>query len=1038
MIALLIRWSIENRILVLLLAAALALVGLQAMWRVPVDAIPDLTDVQVTIRVGMPGQSPQVIEDQVTYPLSTAMLAVPGAVAVRGYSFPGDSYVYVIFEDGTDLYWARSRVLEYLNQVALPVGAEATLGPDATGVGWVYQYALVDRSGRSDISQLRSLQDWFLKFELESVPGVAEVASVGGMVKQYQVVVDPDRLRGYYVTLERVRQAIKDANREMDGSVIELAGAEYMVRLRGYLKSIEDIALISVPTLRSRVALTEVPLGDLAREIRIGPAARRGVADLNGEGEVVGGIVVMRAGANARETIDRVKQKLASIKASLPAGVELVETYDRSALVARASSTLGKRLIEELLVVIAVCALFLLHWRSSLVIVVTLPIGILVAFLVIHLQGINANIMSLGGIAIAIGTMVDAAIVMIENVHKHLERLGAQAAGRVQAITDALVEVGPALFFSLLIITLSFLPIFALEGQEGRLFAPLAYTKTYAMAAAAGLSITLLPALAVMLIHGPIRPEFANPVNRWLVARYQPLIGWALAYPWRLLGGAALLVLSMAWPLLRMGTEFMPELDEGDFLYMPSAPPGISIDSARKLLQEVDRLIKTVPEVKSVFGKIGRADSATDPAPLAMIESTIRLKPESEWRSGMSMARIRDELDATVQIPGLNNAWLMPIRARIDMQSTGINTPLGLKIAGADHQVLQRLGSEVERILHDLPGTQTVFADRTFGGRYVDVDIDRAAAAHYGLSITEIASAAAIAIGGVDVTRTIEGRERYAVNLRYPQEFRDSVDKLRLLPLVATDDVQLQLGDVAEIRVVDGPDMIKTENARLNGWVYITTNERDMAGYVVRAQRALEAGLVLPPGYTLSWAGHYPMLQRVAARMQLIVPLTLVGLLLLLFLGLGRISEALMVMVAVPLSLVGCFWLLYLLGYQLSVAVAVGVIALAGVATEFGVVMLIYLRESVLRNAPSDRTGLVAAVVEGAVLRVRPKAMTAAVVVAGLAPIMLGSGAGSDVMRHIAAPMVGGMITAPVVSMMVIPVLFYLWNLRRLGGPPTP
>ncbi len=1035
MIALLIRWSIDNRVLVLLLAAALALVGMQAMWRVPVDAIPDLTDVQVTIRVGMPGQSPQVIEDQVTYPLSTAMLAVPGAVAVRGYSFPGDSYVYVIFADSTDLYWARSRVLEYLNQVELPAGAEATLGPDATGVGWVYQYALVDRSGRNDISQLRSLQDWFLKFELESVPGVAEVASVGGMVKQYQVVIDPDRLRGYYVTLERVRQAIRDANRELDGSVIELAGAEYMVRLRGYLKSIEDIALISVPTQRSRVALTEVPLGDLVREIRIGPAARRGVADLNGEGEVVGGIVVMRAGANARDTIARVKQKLASVKAGLPPGVELVETYDRSALVARAGATLGQRLIEELLVVIAVCALFLLHWRSSLVIVVTLPIGILVAFLLIHLQGINANIMSLGGIAIAIGTMVDAAIVMIENVHKHLERLGAQTSRRVQAITDALVEVGPALFFSLLIITLSFLPIFALEGQEGRLFAPLAYTKTYAMAAAAGLSITLLPALAVMLIHGPIRPEFANPVNRWLVARYRPLIGWALRYPWRLLAGGAVLVLSMAWPLRYLGTEFMPELDEGDFLYMPSAPPAISIDSARKLLQEVDRLIKTVPEVQSVFGKIGRADSATDPAPLAMIESTIRLKPEVEWRSGMSMAKIRDELDAKVQIPGLNNAWLMPIRARIDMQSTGINTPLGLKIAGADHEVLQRLGAEVERILHGLPGTQTVFADRTFGGRYVDVDIDRAAAAHYGLSITEIASAAAIAIGGVDVTRTIEGRERYAVNLRYPQEFRDSVQKLRLLPLVATDDVQLQLGDVAEIRVVDGPDMIKTENARLNGWVYITTNDRDMAAYVARAQHALDAGLVLPPGYTLSWAGHYPMLQRVAARMQMIVPLTLVGLLLLLFLGLGRISEALMVMVAVPLALVGGFWLLYWLGYQLSVAVAVGVIALAGVATEFGVVMLIYLRESVQRNAPVDRTGLAAAVTEGAVLRVRPKAMTAAVVVAGLAPIMLGSGAGSDVMRHIAAPMVGGMITAPVVSMLVIPVLFYLWNLRRLGLP---
>jgi len=1035
-----IRWSLGNRLLVLLLAAILALAGLFSMQTVPLDAIPDLTDVQVTIRVSLPGQAPQVIEDQVTYPLSTAMLAVPGAVAVRGYSFFGDSYVYVIFADGTDLYWARSRVLEYLNTAAkeLPSGAVPSIGPDATGVGWVYQYALVDRSGQHDLAQLRTLQDWFLKFELEAVPGVAEVASVGGMVKQYQIVMDPDRLRGYYVTLDRVERAIQDANQESGGGALELAEAEYMVRLRGYIKSLEDIGLISVDVQRSRVSLTSVPLFDLAQEIRIGPAARRGIADLNGEGEVAGGIVVMRAGSNARDVIVAVRAKLDALKAGLPAGVELVETYDRSALIERAVDTLKTRLIEEFIVVIAVCALFLNHFRSSLVILLTLPVGILAAFLVIRLNGINANIMSLGGIAIAIGTMVDAAIVMIENVHKHLERLGDAVGGRLAAIEQALVEVGPALFFSLLIITLSFLPVFALEGQELRLFAPLAYTKTFAMAAAAGLSITLLPVLVSYLVHGKIRPEQANPINRWLIDAYLPVVRRALATPWLALALGGALVLSALWPWANMGREFMPDLDEGDLLYMPSAPPGISVGKARQLLQQVDRLIKTVPEVETVFGKVGRADSATDPAPMAMIESTIRLKPREQWRPGMDMDAIKRALDDVVRIPGLNNTWLMPIRARIDMQSTGINTPIGIKIAGADSSVIERVGQDIERILGSLKNTRTVFADRTSSGRYIDIDIDRRAAEHYGLSIAEIQNAAAIAIGGKDVARTIEGRERYPVNLRYPETFRDSLAKLRGLPLVATDDIQVQLGDVANVQIVDGPDMIKSEDARVNGWVYITAKDGDIGGYVSAAQTALNEQLKLPAGYSWTWAGHYQFMQRAQQRMAVIIPITLIGLFLLLYLGLRSVSEALMVMVAVPLSLVGGFWLLYALGYQMSVAVGVGLIALAGVAAEFGVVMLVYLRESQRRNNPTDRAGLLAAVIEGAVMRVRPKAMTAAVVVAGLLPIMLGAGSGSDVMRRIAAPMVGGMITAPIVSMLLIPVMYYLWHGRRFAANRAP
>lgn len=1038
MIEKLIRWSIGNRVLVLIVAAMLALGGLYAVRSTPVDAIPDLTDVQVIIRVSVPGQAPQVIEDQVTYPLSTAMLAVPAATAVRGFSSFGNSYVYVIFADGTDIYWARSRVLEYLNEAAgkLPKGAVATLGPDATGLGWVYQYALVDRTGQNDIAQLRSLQDWLLKFELTSVPGVAEVASVGGMVKQFQVVIDPERLRGYAISLDKVTDAIRASNSEAGGSVLELAEAEYMVRLRGYLAETRDIGLISVPSQEMRTGLSSVPLMDLSQDIRLGPAQRRAVADLDGQGEVVGGIIVMRAGANARETIDGVKKKLESLKPSLPPGVEIVETYDRSSLIDRSVDTLNKRLLEEFLIVVLVCALFLYHLRSSLIVLITLAVGIMTAFLLIRLQGVTANMMSLGGIALAIGTMVDAAIVMIENVHKHLERNGGDEGKRLAAIEAALVEVGPALFFSLCIITLSFIPIFALQGQEGRLFAPLAFTKTFAMAAAAGLSVTLLPVLAVYFIKGKIRGEAENPINRWLVKGYRPIIDRALAAPWKVIALSAVVVLSIAWPLSQLGREFMPDLDEGDLLYMPSAPPGISIGKARELLHQVDRMIKTVPEVEHVFGKIGPADTATDPAPMSMIESTIRLKPRDQWRPGMTMEKIKQELDERVQVPGLNNAWLMPIRARIDMQSTGINTAIGIKIAGADPAVIERVGRDVESVLRPIAGTRTVFSDRASTGRYIDIEIDREIAAHHNVTLQRIQEAAAIAVGGLDVVQTVEGRERYSVNVRYPEEFRNSLAKLRSLPLVLNQDVKVQLGDVADIRVVDGPSMIKSENGRISGWVYITSSDSDLGGYVDRAEQALRDSLVLPPGYTYQWVGQYQFLRQAQERMMLIAPLTIVGLFLLLYLGLRSTSEAIMVMMAVPFSLVGGFWLLYLLGYQLSVAVAVGFIALAGVAAEFGVVMLVYLRESVRRNAPGNRAELLSAVVEGAVLRVRPKAMTAAVVVAGLAPIMFGSGAGSDVMRRIAAPMVGGMITAPVVSMVLIPVMYYLWHRQRLEGSP--
>ena len=1034
MIAALIRWSVRNRVLVLLAAALLAAWGAWSLQRLPLDAIPDLSDVQVIIRTSYPGQAPQVVEDQITYPLSTALLSVPGAKTVRGYSFFGDSYVYVIFSDDTDLYWARSRVLEYLDQVAgqLPAGVQPRLGPDATGVGWVYAYALLDRSGRHDLGELRSLQDWFLKYELQTVPGVAEVATVGGMVKQYQVVVDPDRLRGYYLTLANVKRAMQESNAEIGGSALEIAEAEYMLRFKGYVGGVEDIGITSVPTVRRRLSISSVLLDDITSSIRVGPAMRRAVADLDGEGEVVGGIVVMRSGGNALAVIEAVKARLEQLRRSLPEGVELVETYDRSALIGRAVDNLGQRLVEEFLVVVLVCALFLLHLRSSLVILVSLPVGILTAFAVMRLQGINANIMSLGGIAIAIGAMVDATIVMIENVHKHLERAAQSGRGRLEAIGDAAAEVGTPLFFSLLIITLSFLPVFSLQAQEARLFEPLAWTKTWAMAAAAGLSVTLVPALVALLIRGRIRDEQSNPLNRGLIAAYRPLIGRALAHPGLTLLLSALLVASMLWPLGRLGSEFMPEMDEGDLLYMPTTLPGISIGKARELLQQTDRLIRTVPEVERVFGKVGRADTATDPAPLTMIETLVRLKPRDQWRPGMTLAGIRAELDRRVQVPGLNNAWLMPIRTRIDMQSTGINTPVGIKIAGPDLAGIQALGERIETVLRGLPGTRSVLSDRAVGARYIDVDIDRHAAGHYGLSIAEIEEAASIAIAGQDITWTVEGRERYPVNLRYPKTWRDSITKIKNLPLVVTEDTQIQLQDLAEVRVVDGPPLIKSGDGRLNGWVYITTDGRDIGSWVAAAQAALRDGVELPPGYTLHWVGQYQYLQRAAQRLAWIVPVTLFIIFILLYLNFRTLSEALMVMLSVPLALVGGVWLLWALGYHLSVAVAVGFIALAGVAAEFGVVMLVYLREATGRRRPATEAQLRSAVIEGAVQRVRPKAMTAAVIIAGLLPVMLGDGSGAEIMRRIAAPMVGGMVTAPLVSMLLLPALYYLWYRKRM------
>jgi len=1046
MIARLIRWSISNRFLVLLATVVLAAWGAWSVARTPLDALPDLSDVQVIIRTSYPGQAPQLVENQVTYPLTTTMLSVPGAKTVRGYSFFGDSYVYVLFDDGTDPYWARSRVLEYLNQVQsrLPSQARAALGPDATGVGWIYEYALTDRSGKMDLSQLRALQDWFLKYELKTVPNVAEVASIGGMVRQYQIVLDPQRMLAYGISHGKVIEAVRRANQESGGSVLEMGEAEYMVRASAYLQSLDDFRKIGLTADGAGVPVT---LGDVAR-VQVGPEMRRGVADLNGEGEVAGGVIIMRSGKNALDTIAAVKAKLEKLKAGLPPGVEIVPVYDRSHLIERAVDNLQHKLLEEFIVVALVCAVFLFHLRSALVAIVSLPLGVLAAFIIMSYQGVNANIMSLGGIAIAIGAMVDAAVVMIENAHKHIEAWRHAHPDRMLAgdehwrvIGDAAAEVGPALFFSLLIIVLSFIPVFTLEAQEGRLFAPLAYTKTYAMAAAAGLAVTLIPVLMGYLVRGRIPDEQSNPLNRGLIAAYRPLLDIVLRHPKATLVIAALIAAASAWPLARLGGEFMPPLEEGDLLYMPSALPGIGIGKVTQLLQQTDRLIKTVPEVQSVFGKAGRAESATDPAPLEMFETTIQFKPREQWRAGMTPERLVAELDRTVKVPGLSNLWVPPIRNRIDMLATGIKSPVGVKVAGADLREIDRIAGEIERVVKQVPGVSSALAERLNGGRYIDVQIDRAAIARYGMSVAEVQSVIASAVGGDDIGETVEGLQRFPISVRYPREVRDSLAQLRALPVLTERGAQIRLGDVATIRIADGPPMLKSENARLSGWVYVDIQGRDLSSTVRAMQLAVAQQVTLPAGYSVSWSGQFEYLQRATERLKFVVPATLAIIFVLLYLTFKRFDEAVLIMATLPFALAGGVWLLWLLGHRLSVASGVGFIALAGVSAEFGVIMLLYLKNAwEARLAAAGSAGeadLLDAIREGAVLRVRPKAMTVAVIIAGLLPIMIGTGTGSEVMQRIAAPMVGGMLTAPLLSMFVVPAAYLLMRRRRLRGRPA-
>jgi Cu(I)/Ag(I) efflux system membrane protein CusA/SilA len=1037
MIKAIINWSIQNRFFVLLLTGVLIAGGVWSVRQTPVDAIPDLSDVQVIIKTSYPGQAPQVVEDQVTYPLTTAMLSVPGAVTVRGYSFFGDSYVYVIFDDDTDLYWARSRVLEYLNQVAgdLPPTANPKLGPDATGVGWVYLYALVDRTGQHDLSQLRSIQDWFLKYELQTVPGVSEVSAVGGMVKQYQIQVDPEKLRAFGIPLSHIQMAIRQSNQEVGASVVEMAEAEYMVLTDGYLTKVSDLENIPLGLNESG---TPVLLKDIA-EINIGPQMRRGIAELNGEGETVGGIIVMRFGENAATVIEGVKVRLEELKPSLPDGVEIIPVYDRSDLISRAVENLWEKLFEEFLVVALVCMIFLFHIRSSLVAIVSLPVGILAAFSIMHLQGINANIMSLGGIAIAIGAMVDGAIVMIENMHKQMERTPLTDENRWEIVSRSANEVGPALFFSLLIITMSFLPVFTLEAQEGRMFSPLAFTKTYAMAAAAILAITLVPVLMGYFIRGRVTPEHRNPLNRFFMWLYRPVIKIALGFPKLTLLGALLIAVIGFWPVSQIGSEFIPPLDEGDLMYMPTTYPGISIGKARELLQQTDKLIKTVPEVESVFGKIGRAETATDPAPLTMIETFIQLKPRDKWREGMDTDGLIQELNTLIRIPGLTNAFVMPIKTRIDMLATGIKTPVGIKVAGPELGVIQAIGQDLERILADVPGTASVYSERVAGGRYIKVDIHRDQAARYGLSIADIQQVIATAIGGMNITETVEGLERYPVRLRYPQAYRDSPETLALLPIVTPSGQRIALADVADVRIEDGPPGIKSENARLNGWTFVDIQDVDVGSYVVNARQVVEEQLTLPPGYSLNWSGQYEYMERAKAKLTYVVPLTLAIIVMLLYLNFRSFSEVLLIMGTLPLALIGGFWLMYLSGFNFSVAVGVGFIALAGVAVEIGVIMMMYLNQSwrmVLeksldQNIKPSKAQLKQSIFDGAVLRVRPVMMTTVATIVGLLPVYLGSGTGSEITSRIAAPMIGGMVSALVLILVVLPAVYFLWKSRE-------
>lgn len=1036
MIGHIIRWSISNRVLVLIAALLLTGAGWYAIKQTPVDAIPDLSDVQVIIKTQYPGQAPQVVQDQVTYPLTTAMLSVPGAHTVRGFSFFGDSYVYVLFDDHTDMYWARSRVLEYLSQVApqLPATARPQLGPDATGVGWVYAYALTDPTGKHNLAELRSIQDWFLKYELQTVPGVAEVATVGGMVKQYQVEVDPNKLRAFNIPLAMVEQAISRSNQEIGASVVEMAEAEYMVTVSGYISSLEDLRAIPLGTDNRGTPLT---LADIA-SVRLGPQMRRGVAELNGEGEVTGGVVVMRFGENAKATIDGVKTALARLQKSLPDGVEVVPVYDRSALIERAVDNLWDKLSEELLIVALVCALFLMHLRSAIVALITLPLGILAAFILMHLQGLNANIMSLGGIAIAIGAMTDGAIVMIENYHKHLEQAKGTQTERWKIVADAATEVGPALFFSLLIITVSFLPVFILENQEGRMFTPLAFTKTYAMAASAGLAITLIPVLMGYFIRGNIKPADHNPMNRAIQHAYEWVLKAVLRAPLLTCVVAVLIGFSAWYPLSKLGSEFMPEMDEGDLMYMPTTYAGISIGQARQLLQQTDKLIRTVPEVETVFGKVGRADTATDPAPLTMIETFIQLKPKEQWRDGMTTDKLKQELDKLVSFPGLTNAWVMPIKTRIDMLATGIKTPIGLKISGPDIKVIEELGKQVEGLLKPLPDTASVYAERVAGARYIDVDLNRTEAARYGLNMADIQQVIATAIGGKLITTTVEGQERYTVNLRYAQDYRNSPEAMALLPLITASGQRIALGDVADIQIKSGPPAIKSENARITGYVYIDTQADDLSAYVAEAKAIVDKELELPQGYSLEWAGQFAYLQRAMDKLQYVVPLTLSLIVILLYMSFRNLANVALILVTVPLALVGGVWLLYLQHFNLSVAVGVGFIALAGVAVEIGVIMLVYLNEAtarVMQGGTDDnttRTALRNAVIEGASKRVRPVLMTVATVIVGLLPVMLSEGTGSEVMKRIAAPMVGGMMSALILSLIIIPVCYFLMQVAKL------
>lgn len=1036
MIARLIEWSIKNRFLVIIATCLLVAVGIYALLKTPIDAIPDLSDVQVIVKTSYPGQAPQVVEDQVTYPLATAMLAVPGAVTVRAYSYFGDSFVYIIFKDGTDLYWARSRVLEYLNQVAskLPASAKPELGPDATGVGWVYQYALVDKTGSHDLSQLTSLQNWLLKFELQTVPGVAEIATVGGMVKQYQVILDPNRVRAYGLSLHHVKQAIQKANSEVGGSVVEMAEAEYMVRTSGYIQKMEALENIPVGINKNG---TPIMLSNVAR-ITIGPQMRRGVSELNGKGEAVGGVVVMRMGENALATIKAVKHKIASIQKSLPNGVSIVPVYDRSSLIYRAVKTLSWTLVIEFIVVAAVCMLFLFHFRSSLVVILSLPVGVLIAIIIMYFQGINANIMSLSGIAIAIGVMVDAAIIMVENMHKKIEEAGQnnQAIDQWQLVKQAAIEVGPTLFFSLLITTVSFLPVFALQAQEGRLFTPLAFTKTYAMAAAAGLSITLVPVLMGYFIRGRIVPEKKNPINRSLIMLYRPVMNAIIRFPKTLIFLTVLLFALTYWPWSQIGSEFMPPLNEGDIMYMPTMLPGVSIGKARQVLQQTDKLIKQLPEVKSVFGKVGRAETATDPAPLTMIETIVQLKPADQWRPGVTIEKIKKELNQRVSLPGVTNAWVMPIKTRIDMLATGIKTPIGIKITGPSLAKIQDIGKQLDSVLQKVPGTASVYADRSVGGRYVNIEINRKAAARFGLNIKGIQDVVKAAIGGMNVTETVEGRERYPVNLRYPQSDRDSVEKIKQLPMVTPTGAHIALGDVARVFVAGGPPVIKSEDAKLTGWILVDISNSDIGSYVRTAKAAIAKQLKLPAGYNLQWSGQYEYMQRAKDRLMLLIPLTLLLIFILLYIHAHNLIEVLIVMGTLPLSFIGGVWLMYWLDYNMSVAIGVGFIALAGVAVETGMVLINYLNQALNKQIEvaqkehrALRTAdLIAAIHEGALHRIRPIMMAISATFAGLLPVMLSRGTGSSVMHRIAAPMVGGLISATVLTLVIIPSVFFLWK----------